>query len=331
MKVFLTGSTGFVGSYVLRALLDAGHEVTALVRPGRERRPGPASDAVRVVSGDITDSASLVGTMDGCDAVIHLVGIIREDARAGATFESIHLDGARNVIGAAVDAGVRRLILMSANGAQPRATAVSGYQWTKYEAEEFLKASGLEYVVFRPSVIFGRPSPGQPEFASELVRSLLQMPGPLPLFAAGIPTLAEAAASACGPQSAAQRRLATTGSAIELQPVAVENVASAIAQAVTSDAATNVVYDVGGRDRLRWGEALDILTLAKGKRPRRKVVVPAFLIRVLLTLPVVRSLLPLTHDQLDMLLLGNVCDETAFFRDFDVEPIRFEPASLAYV
>jgi len=60
MKVFLTGSTGFVGSYVLRALLDAGHDVRVLVRPGSETRLHDASDAVDIVRGDVTDADSLV-------------------------------------------------------------------------------------------------------------------------------------------------------------------------------------------------------------------------------------------------------------------------------
>ncbi len=269
--------------------------------------------------------------MDECDAAIHLVGIIREDAHSGVTFESVHLDGSRSVIDAAAESGVQRFVLMSANGARPRETAVSAYQWTKHEAEEHLKASGLDYVIFRPSVIFGRPAAGQPEFASELTHSLLRTPGPLPLLKAGMPTVAEMAESCRGARSLAQRNLTTTGSEVELQPVAVENVASAIVQSLELDAAKNAVYEVGGRDRLRWGELLDILTLAKGKRPRRKVVVPAFLIRFLLAIPFVRSLLPMTHDQLDMLLEGNVCDESPFFRDFDVEPIRFEPETVSYV
>ncbi|MBT3268065.1 NAD(P)H-binding protein [Candidatus Poribacteria bacterium] len=332
MKVFLTGSTGFVGSYVLRALLDAGHDVRVLVRPGSETRLHDASDAVDIVRGDVTDADSLDGLLDGCEGVVHLVGIIREDVSAGATFERVHLDGARNVIDAATAAGVQRFVLMSANGAKPREDAVSAYQWTKYEAEEHLRASDMEHVIFRPSVIFGRPSGGQPEFASELAGSLLGVPlAPLPLFKDGFPTVAEVAAGLTRPSSSAQRSLATTGSEIELQPVAVEDVAAAMAKAVDRDGVSNTTYDVGGRDRFRWGQLLDVLTLAKGARPRRKIVVPAFLIRFLLGLPIVRSLLPLTADQLDMLLAGNVCDEGPFVRDFDIEPIRFAPDTVAYV
>ncbi|MAF09534.1 NAD-dependent epimerase [Candidatus Poribacteria bacterium] len=333
MKVFLTGSTGFVGSYVLRALLDAGHDVRVLLRAGSEKPLATASDAVEIAPGDVTDGDSLVGLLDGCEAVVHLVGIIREDVGARATFERVHLDGARNVVDAATTAGVQRFVLMSANGAKPREDAVSAYQWTKYEAEEHLRASGMEHVIFRPSVIFGRPRPGQPEFASQLAGSLLRVPlAPLPLFKDGLPTVAELAAGLSGSRSSAQRNLAATGSGIELQPVAVENVATAMAQAVDGDGHANTTYEVGGRDRFRWGEMLDVLAAASGaRRPRRKVVLPAALIRLLLSLPVVRSSLPLTTDQLDMLLAGNVCDEGPFFRDFDVDPIWFGRESLTYV
>ena len=193
MKVFVTGATGFVGTYVVRRLLDAEHEVRVLVRPGSDAKLGDVADRVEVVHGDVTNAETLVGQLDGCEAVIHLVGVLlREDARHGASFEKIHLEGARHVIDAAKAAGVTRFVLMSANGAKPREDAISAYQWTKYEAEEYLKQSGMDYVILRPSVIFGRPGPGQPEFATELSGSLLRIPLiPLPLFREGMPTLAQ--------------------------------------------------------------------------------------------------------------------------------------------
>ncbi|MDE0022336.1 MAG: NAD(P)H-binding protein [Candidatus Poribacteria bacterium] len=331
MKVFVTGATGFIGRYTLRKLSEAGHEIRALTRPGSEDKLADMPD-VETVSGDINDPESLDGAMDGCEAVVHLVGIIQERPEAGVTFERIHLEGAKNIIDEAKKAGVSRFVLMSANGVKSRKTAVSAYQWTKYEAEEYLKESGLEYVVFRPSVVFGRPETGQPEFASQLTRDLLGMPlAPLPLFKAGLPTLAELVKSMFPFAKKWQSSLAAEGSTFELQPVSVENLSDAIAQSVDLPAARNQTYEAGGRDRLRWGEMLDILTEASGrKKPRWKAVVPAFMIHILLSLPGIRNLLPLSHDQLDMLLEGNVCLETAFFRDFDIQPIPFNAETAAY-
>ena len=331
MKVFVTGATGFIGRYTLRKLAAAGHEVRALVRPGSEEKLADMPE-IETVAGDICDRGSLAGAVDGCEAVVHLVGIIQENPGAGATFERIHLEGAKNVIDAAKEAGVSRFVLMSANGVKPRAAAVSAYQWTKYEAEEYLKESGLEYAIFRPSVVFGRPEAGQPEFASQLTRDLLGIPlAPLPLFKAGLPTLSELVKSALPFVKTWQRDLTVNGSAVELQPISVENLSDALAQSVDLPAARNRTYEAGGRDRFRWGELLDILSAAAGrKKPRWKAVVPAFLIHVLLSLPFLRKKLPLTHDQLDMLLEGNVCSERELFRDFETEPIPFNAETAAY-
>ncbi|MBW2722735.1 MAG: NAD(P)H-binding protein [Deltaproteobacteria bacterium] len=76
MQVFVTGSTGFVGNHVLNTLLDRGHQVRALVRPGSEYKL-KEPDKVEVITGDVTESSDLIQGMKGCDAAIHLVGIIR--------------------------------------------------------------------------------------------------------------------------------------------------------------------------------------------------------------------------------------------------------------
>jgi len=334
MKVFVTGATGFIGSYILKELLANEHEVTVLVRPGNEKRLTVPLDRVTVVYGDITQPDSLRGKMDGCDAVIHLVGIIREVPERGITFERIHLEGAKHVIDEAKRAGVRRFILMSANGVKPRDEACSAYQWTKYEAEEYLKESGLEYVIFRPSVVFGKPEPGQPEFVSQLARDLFGLPGivPLPLFREGLPSLASVVKGLFPFARKWQRDLALNGSPFEMQPVAVENVAEAFVKALSEPAAKNQTYALGGPERFRWGELLDIISYGLGRRtPRWKVPVPAFFLRILLNIGFLRSRLPITRDQLDMLLEGNVCNELPFLRDFHIKPIRFTPENIAYI
>ena len=91
MTVFLTGSTGFVGGYILRELLRQGHTVRGLVRNKADAMP----DRVEQVSGSVTAPDTLHGVMDGCDAVIHLVGIIQEHPARGVTFDAIHVGGAR--------------------------------------------------------------------------------------------------------------------------------------------------------------------------------------------------------------------------------------------
>ena len=138
MTVLLTGATGYVGGYVLDALLERGHSVRALVRSGGDALA--ARDGVDVRHGDVTDAASLEGAFDGADAVIHLVGIIDESPSKGVTFERIHVGGTRRVVEAAQAAGVTRFVHMSANGARP--DGPSAYQRTKWKAEEIVRAAG---------------------------------------------------------------------------------------------------------------------------------------------------------------------------------------------
>ena len=154
MHVLVTGASGYVGSYVVPALLQRGHTVRALSRhPEPDEREG-----VEAVHGDVTDPATLADAMSGVEAVVHLVGIIDESPSKGVTFQRIHVDGTRNVARAAREAGVTRFVHMSANGA--RADGVSEYQVTKWEAEVTVRGMGFEHlVIFRPSTLFGDPGP----------------------------------------------------------------------------------------------------------------------------------------------------------------------------
>ncbi len=91
--------------------------------------------------------------MADCDAAIHLVGIIEEKPSKDITFEKMHVDATRRVLDAAKAVGVERYVHMSALGTRP--DAVSDYHKTKWHAEELVRASGLTYTIFRPSMIHG--------------------------------------------------------------------------------------------------------------------------------------------------------------------------------
>src|SRR6185436_19566424 len=99
------------------------------------------------------DARVLERGMRGASAVIHLVGIIFEQPYSGVTFQRMHFEGTRAVVDAAKLAGVKRYVHMSALGT--RMDAASDYHKTKYAAEQYVRASGLDWTIFRPSMIHG--------------------------------------------------------------------------------------------------------------------------------------------------------------------------------
>ncbi|MFP4227248.1 MAG: NAD-dependent epimerase/dehydratase family protein [Salinivenus sp.] len=302
MRVFLTGATGYVGSYVLRALLDHGHRPRCLVRHS-------ASDlavqdaALESVQGDVTDPASLTDTMNGCDAVIHLVGIIEEQPRKGVTFERLHVDGTRHVVRAAQDAGIPRFIHMSANGARP--TGGTAYQRTKWDAEQIVTGAGFDHwTIFRPALLFGMPDPERPEFSSRLLNDLVRPFPVLPVFGDGT---------------------------YELQPVHVTDVAHAFVQALALPAAHEHTYVAAGPDRLPYVEVLDRIAQGAGMEPKSKVHIPMPMARLGVSTAGRLGLLPISPAQFEMLIEGNTGDESDFVEDFELSPRRFTPSNLRYL
>lgn len=288
-QVFVTGATGFVGHALLQRLCAAGHVVRCLVRRGSEadlRGYG----AIARIEGDVVTRQGLEEGLAGCDAVIHLVGIIREQRAAGVTFERVHTEGTTNVLEAAAGAGIRRFLHMSALGT--RAGAASRYHRSKWLAEEAVRASGLEWTIFRPSIIYGRGD----GFVTMLASMVRRMPA-VPVIGSG-----------------RQR----------LQPVPVEQVATGFARGLELPSSIKQIYEVGGPAPVTMLELLDLIGRALGRRRVLKIHVPVGMMT-----PLARALHPLpgfpvTPDQLLMLGEDSVCDPRPFFEAFTLEPEPLE-------
>ncbi len=304
MRVAVFGGTGFVGSYIIDALLDAGHEPVVLVRPGSEGKVRH-SDHCLTVPGAIDDAAAIAATLRDCDAAIYLIGILREEPATGITFEALQYAGARRCIDAAREQGVRRFLLMSANGVRADGTA---YQTTKFKAEQHLAASGLAGTVFRPSVIFGDPR-GRMEFCTQLEQEMIDPPIPAPAFFRGL--------------------LPRQGG-FNMSPVHVADVAQAFVRALDNDQTHGQVYPLGGAETLAWPEIIERIAASVG---RRKLILPAPAAAVhLACLAFDRfSWFPLTREQLTMLLEGNAVDSREAFRLLGIDERGFNVANLNYL
>lgn len=304
MRVALFGATGFVGSYIIDALLADKHVPVVLVRPGSEGKVRH-SDHCMTVPGDIDDSAAVAATLRDCDAAIYLIGILREDPQAGITFNALQYEGAKRCIDAAGERGVAHFLLMSANGVHAEGTA---YQRSKYQAEQYLAGSNLAGTVFRPSVIFGEPR-GRMEFCTQLLGEMIEPPIPAPAFFTG---------------------LIPGRGGFAMSPVHVEDVAQAFVRSLGDTRTHDQVYPLGGAKTLTWPAIIKCIAAAAGRR-KLVLLAPAFGVRLACLLLDRYSWFPLTRDQLTMLLEGNAVDSRAAFEMFGIEERGLNAASLAYL
>lgn len=290
--VFLTGGTGFVGGHIARGLRARGFGIRALVR--EPARAGELEElGAELISGDVTDASKLsYEVMRGCAAVIHLVGIIRENPPQ-ATFEAVHVRGTDNVVGAARGAGVGKLVFMSALNARPGG---SDYHRTKHEAEEIVRGSSIPYVIFRPSIIVG---PGS-EFL-RLLKTTLRLTPVMPVVGDGN---------------------------YRLQPVYVRDVAEAFVQAVERDDIRDRYLELGGPHKLTFNRIIDIVCEEEDLH-RRRLHVPTGLVKPFVDVAAgLRLPIPMTSDQLRMLLEENiVAGQGNTLRDvFGIEPASLRTA-----
>lgn len=212
--IVVTGGTGFVGREICRRLAAEGLVVRALARTP-PRQPLPAG--VEFFPGDVTHPDSLRLAFRGAKAVIHTVGIIRE--QGSQTFVRIHTRGTAHVVAAAEAAGVPRYLHVSALGTRPE--AASRYHRTKWAGEEIVRSSGLAYTIFRPSLIYGKGDAFTNQLASLMRPPLSWLSGgfvPIP-----------------------------GGEDVTLQPVAVSEVAEAIVRSLGQTAAVGQTFDLCGK------------------------------------------------------------------------------------
>jgi NADH dehydrogenase len=304
MKVALFGGTGFVGSYLVDALVDAGMRPVVLVRPGSEARVNRPQDCA-TVPGDIGDPAAIGEALSGADAAIYNIGILRELPGRGITFEELQEQAPMRVVDTAKALGVKRFLLMSANGVDAAATP---YQQTKLRAEQYLQASGLDWTIFRPSVVFGDPR-GRMEFASQLKRDIIDAPMPAPLFFPGL-----------NPRAAGR---------FELSPVHVRDVASAFLSGLRDAATRQQVLHLGGPEALSWRQILQAIADATGRR-KAMLPVPALGVSTAAALFDRWEQFPITRDQITMLLQGNRCAPTDLVR-LGIDPVPFDSERLKYL
>ena len=258
MIVLVAGGTGFIGSRVVDALLAKGeHQVRVMTRDPARSRPKPGVEYVR---GDVTEPDSLDGATRGVDAIVHAVQFPNhpvENPRKGWTYERIDGAGTERMAAAAAKNGVKRFVYLGGAGSRPGRTE----PWfrAKERAERAVTSSGMEYVILRPSWIYGPDDRSMNKFVA-FVKYLPIVP----VIGTG------------------QERV---------QAAHVEDVAQVAAAAVDEPAATNRVFELGSTPPLSMDEILRTIMRILGKRkpllhqPAWFVKIPAAVIQYLPNAP----------------------------------------------
>ena len=287
--ILVTGGTGFVGGHVVHELRSRDLPVRCLVR---DLRGGArlAAWGCELVEGDVTQAESLRGAVAGVDTVIHLVAI-RQGKRE--QFRRIMVEGTRDLLAAARDTGVRRFVHMSSLGTTEKTKDAVPYYWAKWENEQQVQGSGVPYVIFRPSFVFGPDGGILPTFLK-----LAKLTPVTPIIGNG-----------------RQR----------IQPIWADDLARVFAEGVERADVTGRVFELGGPDVVSWNEFWMRLKQVRGiRRPSLHVPIGLMRINALLTerLP---GNIPLTRDLLRMLELGdNVASDDGAVRTFQLQLLALD-------
>ena len=298
MTVLVTGAAGYVGNNTVRRLVELGKPVRAMVRSQEkaQARLGDLGSKIELVQGDVENRALLKQIMRDVSAVVHLVAIPMEKGRA--TYEEINYQGTINVVDAARDAGVERLINMCQNGARP--DHFSRFLRSKGRAQEYVAKSGLKWTAVRPSVIFGP----QDEFFNAFARLIRLTPVVFPLIGGGKALF---------------------------QPVSVYDVVEAMVRSLDDDATIGQEFALGGPEVLTLGEIERRIFQAMGTS-RLLVNAPVGVLRP--AVAVMEKTLPGTPVNLTLLELlkePNVVADNALVSYFKLTPRPFAGENITYL
>jgi uncharacterized protein YbjT (DUF2867 family) len=236
--ILVTGGTGFVGREVVKELATLGRPIRLLVRQPERVRSSFPQLRIELVEGDALKPQTLPAAMKGVKAVIHLIGIISETSHV--TYEQAHTEATRNLLAAAKAAGVTRWVQMSAIGTRPHAR--SRYHLTKWAAEESVRASGLDWTILRPSLIYGHD---ERDRLLNLLRRVATWPVNILTFRT-IPLI--------------------NGGEPLIQPVSVREVARCFANAPARAASIGQTFDLVGPVAFSWREMVLKIAAILGKK-----------------------------------------------------------------
>jgi len=293
--IFLTGGTGFVGSYIVSHLVDSGFDVKILTRAQNLSSPLFNHPKIEIVTGDILDKSILEKSIQGCKVILNCVGIILETKKQ--TFQKMHVDAVKNLVDAAKSCkSIEKIIQISALGTSQKPS--SKYFRTKYEGEELIRSSGIKYTIFRPSLIFGKGDKFFP-----VLKNLVKLPI-TPVIGQG------------------KNRF---------QPVYVQDLAKCVSASLTEKETDNKILEIGGPEDYSFINILEIVGEVLNKKCFR-IHIPVTVVKAFaMIFEIFLSNPPVTKDQLKMLKVDNITSENAGKELFKLDLMDLKTGLASYL
>jgi uncharacterized protein YbjT (DUF2867 family) len=276
MKVLVTGATGFTGSRVVPLLLNSGYQVRALTRATSDRSSLADMD-VEWATGDLADTASFTAALRGVDALVNIA--------------SLGFGYAEAIVRAAKEAGVKRGLFISTTAIFTQLNA--GSKSIRLAAEEAIQASGLDYTILRPTMIYGSP---RDRNMWRLIR-LLRITPIMPIFG--------------------------DGESLQ-QPIFVDDVAQAVLLALQNDVTIGMSYNIAGKAPLTYNQVIDTVASALDKRVWKLHLPYMPIVRALQFTERMRLRLPIKAEQVLRLNEDKAFSYEEAQRDFGFSSRSFE-------
>ena len=270
MKVLVTGGTGVVGAAAVRSLLAAGCSVRLFSRHAKKDAERWQGSDVTSKEGSVAEASQVAGAAEGCDAVLHIAGIV-EERPPQVTFDAVNVGGTRNLLAEAEVAGGKRFVHVSSLGADRGSSA---YHRSKLEAEELVRRFPGDWLILRPGNVYG---PGD-----EVLSYLLQVVRSAP----AVPVI--------------------DGGDQPFQPLHAEDLGAALSVAVTRTDLSRQVLLLAGPEVTSTQDVLDRLARLTGRDPVRLPVPAALATLGAQAAALLGVRVPLNDDKVTMLREGNV-------------------------
>jgi uncharacterized protein YbjT (DUF2867 family) len=302
MRVAVDGATGYLGNHVVAELRAQNVDVTCIVHAGARQKDREFLQSVgaQVVEASLeTCGEDLKSALRGCDVAVHLIGSIAP--KKGESLADLHGRQTENLAKAAQEAGVKKLVQVTALGSAQNAP--SEYHKTKWQAEQHIRKSGLSFIIYQPSLIIGRTVGNR---NSKLVTRYLELIETRPR----VPVIG--------------------GGENKVQPIYVCDLAKAIVKGILESRYDNNAYELGGSEVLTMRQFVERLIKLRGAS-KSVAPIPPFAANILAAACETFQNVPLvSRDQVKLSQQDNVCEQNALNTVFGITPTSIDEALRSY-